>query len=173
MALQASGAISLAQIQTEFGGSNPASLNEYYRNGSYVPYHATSIPTSGAIDFADFYSASNALQITLSTQTDYSLAGDLLNNHGWNGSSSIDVILTIPSGVTISATSTATPAIVVDIIAGSTLIINNSGTIVGKGGAAGAGGAGSGPGAGANGGDGGHAISFKNVTATVGTINDV
>jgi hypothetical protein len=36
MTLQASGAISLGDIQTEFGGSNPIGLNEYYRNGPYV-----------------------------------------------------------------------------------------------------------------------------------------
>jgi hypothetical protein len=37
MALQTSGAISLAQVQTEFDGANPIGMNEYYKNGSYVP----------------------------------------------------------------------------------------------------------------------------------------
>lgn len=37
MALQSSGEISLAQVQSEFGGSNPIEMAEYYRNGSYVP----------------------------------------------------------------------------------------------------------------------------------------
>jgi hypothetical protein len=37
MALQTSGAISFSQMQTEFGGANPIGLNEYYKNGSYVP----------------------------------------------------------------------------------------------------------------------------------------
>lgn len=37
MALQSSGAISLSNIQTEFGGSNPISLSEYYKGGTYVP----------------------------------------------------------------------------------------------------------------------------------------
>ena len=36
MVLQASGEISFAQIQTEFGGSNPIGLDEYTRSGSYV-----------------------------------------------------------------------------------------------------------------------------------------
>ena len=36
MTLQASGAIALSEIQSEFGGSNPISLSEYYRGGSYV-----------------------------------------------------------------------------------------------------------------------------------------
>jgi len=37
MTLQASGAISFSDLQTEYGGSNPISLDEYYKNGSYVP----------------------------------------------------------------------------------------------------------------------------------------
>lgn len=37
MALQASGQISLSQIQTEFGGVAPTGLQEYYKNGTYVP----------------------------------------------------------------------------------------------------------------------------------------
>ena len=37
MALQSSGAISLSDIQTEFTGANPIGMNEYYKNGTYVP----------------------------------------------------------------------------------------------------------------------------------------
>lgn len=51
MPLQSSGAISLLDIQTEFGGSNPIGINEYY--GA-----ATGIPGSGTISLADFYGAS-------------------------------------------------------------------------------------------------------------------
>lgn len=54
MALQSSGAISLANIQTEFGGSNPISLSEYY--GA-----ASGIPASGAISISQFYGASALL----------------------------------------------------------------------------------------------------------------
>ena len=41
MALQGSGTITLAQVQAEFGGSNPIGMNEYYRGGSYVPTTVT------------------------------------------------------------------------------------------------------------------------------------
>jgi hypothetical protein len=51
MTLQTSGPISLANIQTEFGGSNPISLSEYY--GA-----ASGVPTSGAISLANFYGKS-------------------------------------------------------------------------------------------------------------------
>ena len=37
MTLQTSGAISLSQVQGEFGGSAPIYMSEYYRGGSYVP----------------------------------------------------------------------------------------------------------------------------------------
>lgn len=48
MALPASGQISFTDIQTEFGGSNPISLTEYY---GYAP----GIPTSGQVSTSDFY----------------------------------------------------------------------------------------------------------------------
>lgn len=51
MALQSSGAISLNDIQTEFGGSNPIGINEYYGV-------APGIPASGQISIGDFYGAS-------------------------------------------------------------------------------------------------------------------
>lgn len=55
-------AITLADIQTEFGGSNPIGLNEYYAGGSYVGSGAanstgTAIPSSGAINFLNFSGA--------------------------------------------------------------------------------------------------------------------
>mgnify|MGYP003625706057 FL=1 len=62
MALPSSGALSLSQIQTEFGGSNPISLSEYY--GA-----ASGIPSSGAIDINSFYGKSNAIFITASGGT--------------------------------------------------------------------------------------------------------
>ena len=47
--------ISMVDVQTEFGGSNPISLSEYYKGGTYVPSSITaSIPVSGAIDMSIF-----------------------------------------------------------------------------------------------------------------------
>lgn len=59
MALQSSGPISFANIQSEFGGSNPIGINEYYRGGGLVPSSVTAVPTSGTIDIGDFYGTSN------------------------------------------------------------------------------------------------------------------
>jgi alpha-glucuronidase len=50
MTLQTSGAISLANIQTEFGGSNPISLSEYYGMGG--------VTGSGQISIGNFYGTS-------------------------------------------------------------------------------------------------------------------
>lgn len=57
MAVTSSGAISLPNLQSEFGGDNPISLSEYYRNGAYVTSNNTSVPTSGAISLSNFYGA--------------------------------------------------------------------------------------------------------------------
>lgn len=60
MTLPSSGAISLLDIQNEYGGTNPIGLNEYYRGGGLVPNTSenTGVPTSGTIQLDDFYGAS-------------------------------------------------------------------------------------------------------------------
>lgn len=60
MALQSSGAIKLSEIQTEFGGSDPISLSEYYQNADpdLVTENNTGIPDTGnPISMSDFYDA--------------------------------------------------------------------------------------------------------------------
>lgn len=61
MALQTSGSISLLNVQGEFGGSNPISINEYYGADSGVP-------TSGTIGLNNFYGKS-AFQVESYTFT--------------------------------------------------------------------------------------------------------
>lgn len=58
MALQTSGAISLANLQSEYGGSNPISISEYYKNGSYVPSTASQniTGTASALSYTESYS---------------------------------------------------------------------------------------------------------------------
>jgi len=65
MAIQSSGAVSLSEIQAEFGGSNPVSLSEYYRGGSYVTDNNTGVPTSGEVSLAaDFYGTAKTVSMT-------------------------------------------------------------------------------------------------------------
>jgi hypothetical protein len=47
MALQTTGEISLANLQTVFGGANPISLSEYYKGGVYVPSEVANYVTEG------------------------------------------------------------------------------------------------------------------------------
>jgi hypothetical protein len=47
-----SGQISLNDVQTEFGGSPPISINEYYGGGGLTP-SGINVPTSGQISFND------------------------------------------------------------------------------------------------------------------------
>lgn len=51
MTFQSSGPIGLNDVQTEFGGSNPIDINEYYGKSG--------IPASGTISLNDFYGKSN------------------------------------------------------------------------------------------------------------------
>lgn len=84
MTLPTSGPLSLSDIQTEFGGSNPISLNEYYAGGTYVPSGTTgtygAVPTSGAISIQNFYgtqASSNTITI---------IPGHLVNGTStWDG----------------------------------------------------------------------------------------
>lgn len=61
MALPSSGLIIIGAVQTEFGGSAPASLSEYYAGGAYVPVGTSGlngpIPASGLISLWHFYQA--------------------------------------------------------------------------------------------------------------------
>jgi len=71
VALQLSGIISLNDIQSEFGGSDPVGIDEYYRGGVYVPdiVENESIPTSGLIGVSDFYRATRLPVITVTEGT--------------------------------------------------------------------------------------------------------
>jgi hypothetical protein len=70
MPIPSSGAISLDTIQTEFGGSNPISLSEYYAGGTYVPSGTSgtngAVPSSGQISFSQFYGTSDYVMPTVS-----------------------------------------------------------------------------------------------------------
>ena len=170
MALPGSGTISLSQIQTEFTGSNPISISEYYRGGGLVTSNNTSVPTSGAISLSNFYGAVRQFAFTIATS--YTTTQDLRTlalAAGWDGAA--PVVATIGSGVTIRGargagavssngsnnipgSAGATGLTVTGSFPGGVSLINN-GTIYGGGGGGGGGG---GTGQGGVGGAGGAAI---------------
>ena len=65
MAIPSSGPVSFSDIQTEFGGSNPISMNEYYAGGANVPAGTTgtngAVPSSGQISVNQFYGTSDVV----------------------------------------------------------------------------------------------------------------
>ena len=72
MAIVSSGAVSLSDIATEFGGSAPHSISEYYSGGSNVPAGVqnasnVTIPTSGQISLASSFYGSVAEVVLLET----------------------------------------------------------------------------------------------------------
>jgi len=62
MALPSSGQISVSQLRTNFGGTTPDGLGEYYRAGGLVPDNAqnVAVPSVGAISLSDFYSSAGS-----------------------------------------------------------------------------------------------------------------
>jgi hypothetical protein len=72
--------ISLGDIQTEFGGSNPISISEYYKNGGIVDADdfAPNVPTSGQISIGNFHSAYKVtLSVTIPHYDPSSLGTDI------------------------------------------------------------------------------------------------
>ena len=142
MAIPSSGSLALSTIQTEFGGSNPISMSEYYAGGSNVPSGTTgdsgSIPSSGAVAVSQFYGASNRVAVALtisSTTQNY----NIYNNRGGTYSAgSTDVTLTVQAIVGSTGASGLDTGS--QWTSGDTIKIINNSQIVGKGNAGGAGG---------------------------------
>ena len=143
MAIPSAGSsLAFSAIQTEFGGSNPISLSEYYAGGDNVPSgtsgDAGSIPSSGTIAVSQFYGSTNrvAIALTISSTTQ---SYNIFSNRGGTYSAGIsDVTLTVQAIVG------ATGASAIDTgnqwTSGDTVKIINNSQIVGRGGAGGAGG---------------------------------
>ena len=125
-------------IVAEFGGSAPHSMSEYYGGGDLVPAGANpGIATSGQISMNSFYGSVAATVLTISSNTsDYNIKTAAV---AAGGDQNTPVILTINSGVTVSSSSSSTPAMKTDTGWGSGTTINiiNNGSIVGANGATG------------------------------------
>ena len=84
--------ISLGQVQTEFTGTDPIGINEYYRGGGYTTENNTNVPTSGTISLSDFYSAYRAYQV----QMDFTRDADLTNYFYLNSPGFPQIEITTP-----------------------------------------------------------------------------
>ncbi len=160
-------AISMTTITTEFGGTVPHSLSEYYRGGGLVPNSPgnTAIPTSGQIAIGNFYGSANRVPIPITISSD-TYNYDVYTNRGPTyvaGSS--DITVTVNPGITVGSTSRLTYSMSVpsDFNPGDTITIVNNGVIQGTGGAGGNGGPAPG-GVAVAGGTGGNAIYVNRPT---------
>ena len=150
MALQSSGAISLSDIQTEFGGSNPISLSEYYQNASpdLVTDNNTNVPNTGnPISLSNFYGATNQFIFTISTNQQELDLATYATSVGWDGSA--PVVVTISSGVYIWSDDISVGGLTIPSSMNGLVTIINNGYIIGRGGNGGNGNSGSGQNGGA------------------------
>ena len=169
--------ISLANIQTEFGGSNPISMSEYYAGGSYVASgtvgypggSAGNIPSSGGISFDRFHGAIRTYNVTISSDTaNYNLRTALINaGANISGTFIVNVII----NAIVYSNSTSTAAFDTGALTGGSVYITNNNYIVGKGGTGGTGSIGGNGQRGTNGGAGG--LAFLTQTTTYFTNNGV
>lgn len=158
MAIKSSGPLSIgADIAGEFGGSTPHSLSEYYRDGSFVKYNNSAIPTGGQLSASTFYGKRKLFILNITANVQQANLYALLTSAGWNGDSFVEC--NISSGVWLWSdnASTGYGGLILDGIPNG-IVINNSGFIIGRGG--------DGGGARTNGSDGGAAIynTCQNVT---------
>lgn len=140
MSIAASGAVSFADLRTEFvGGSSAISMDDLYRGGSNILSKAgdnpatnlaASVPTSGVIDMQAFYSTAKGFKNTISGSTT-NVDADALFGDDYD--LNYPKIVDINSGVTIGGVSDDA----IDIPSGlaGSLTINNAGTVIGFGGA--------------------------------------
>ena len=102
MALPDSGQISISQLRTNFGGSAPDGLGEYYRAGANVPDNAinVAVPSVGAISLSDFYSSAGTTSRDIRVWMSY-----LFNENGFGVTSQSSTAA--PSSISASANAVA------------------------------------------------------------------
>ena len=79
MAIASSGAISMSDISSEFGGSGNRSLSDYYAGAGRVASLLTdssgdAVPSSGTIKFSDFYTTAKFVAGSFTTLSSNSTA---------------------------------------------------------------------------------------------------
>lgn len=142
MAIPSTGPFSLFDIQDEFGGTEPISINEYYRNsptGYVKTYTATStIPTSGTISFSQFRGTAGIIRYTIASDITDANAQTLFNSLDgggidyWGGNYEKELV--INSGVNVKSSTRSISALTLPGSMGGRLTVINRGIISGAGG---------------------------------------
>jgi hypothetical protein len=107
MAIPASGPLAFTDIQTEFGGSNPISLSEYYAGGGLVPAGTSgtygAVPSSGQISVQNFYGTS---AVVVPTGLIVPLYNTATVPSGWSAFTSADGRFIVGAGSSYAAGAT-------------------------------------------------------------------
>jgi hypothetical protein len=139
--------ITMTTIATEFGGTVPHSLSEYYRGGGLVPNTPSNatIPTSGTIAMSNFYGTANRNAVSLTIAANTSNYNVYDNRGPAYIAGATDLTVTVNPGVVVSGGSPGLYAMLVPSAfnPGDTVTIINNGTLIGSGSNAGPGGSGS------------------------------
>lgn len=125
----------MSNLWVNNGGTWTSVKQPYVNNGgTYTPTKAVWVNNDGTWVQVHF----SFITTISSNTTNYNLRTAAISA-GWSGSSKLNAIVTINSGVTINGTgnNTSSAFIVDNIVTGSTVTINNNGTVVGLGGAVG------------------------------------
>ena len=180
MAIPSSGSLAFSAIQTEFGGSNPISMSEYYAGGDNVASGTSgdsgTIPSTGTIALSEFYGSTARVAITLTISSNTANYSIFSNKGGTYVAGFADITLVNNAVVSSSSTGTAALDTGSGWTSGDTITVDNNSTIVGDGGDGGAGGAVSGStvAAAVAGGAGGNAVNLQyavTIDNTGGTIS--
>lgn len=167
-------AISMNTIATEFGGTVPHSLNEYYRGGGLVPNTPgnAAIPTSGAIPMGSFYGSANRTAVALTIAANSYNYDVYTNRSPAYVAGATDLTVTVNPGVTVGSTSTGAYAMLVPSAfnPGDTVTIVNNGVIQGMGGGGGGGGPQNSPGGVGGGGGSALYVNRPTVVTNNGTL---
>lgn len=127
--------ISLQDLQDNFGGTNPISINEYYRRGALVADITQNalIPTSGAISLQDFYGSVSKITVTNNTtRTNVNMVTEFTINgiNYWSRNIEKEYI----NNGTIGSNNATTPALIVNGSRQGAFTLTNNGNIYGAGG---------------------------------------
>ena len=127
MALPASGAISLNQVNVELGNAGTTSIN---MNSAAV--RGLFAVASGAIGMSNGYGKANAFGFAVASNTNNANLRTLAVAAGWNETSALTC--TLNSGIYFSSTAVGTPALTINGSYPNGVTFINNGIVVGDGG---------------------------------------
>ena len=140
MSISTKGKIKFSDLRSEFGGTGPVSMSQYYKSNkdNFVPTDAETVPdTSGTINVRAFRGVSSVLNYEIKSNKKQVNLYKFLTELGWDGENPVTV--TIKENVFIWSDSTSAAALTISNQFGKKLKLINNGYIIGRGGNGGSG----------------------------------